>query len=400
MTIKAIAKKSSILNFLNANLKSFRLSQALKRLEYQYRKIADFTHFDYSPTNAISQFITSHQNLQPNFVAKPAGSLNVFWVGTMQDQDESGFLQCLNKIAKVSVFSNSTGGYGLLPETGLNAGRAKALNDEALIFQVIECNKIKKIDLLLGQMWAQLVSSEALASIRSMGIPIINIAMDDRLPLHWKKRNGVRMGSIGLSGSIDLVLTTSPETCLWYGVEGCPALYMPLASDPDTFAPESDAIRDIDVLFIGNKYGIREKIVSKIKKYGISIDCYGVGWPNGFVNAKKNICLSKRAKIILGIGTVGHSDKVMTLKLRDFDAIMAGALYITHRNPDLCELFAENVDFVCYESWKEAAIKIQYYLQNDDARQRIARSGQSKAISNHSWEIRLSTVFRRLGLIV
>jgi len=230
-------------------------------------------------------------------------------------------------------------------------------------------------------------------------MPVINIAMDDRLPFHWSTQDGVRLGSIGLGTGMNMVLTTCSDTCLWYKAEGCPSLFWPLASDPRLFKRENGKERDIDVLFIGDCYGIRGEIVAYLERRGIKVDCYGNGWPNGYVNADQNIALSARARIILGIGTVGHCSDVFTIKLRDFDALMTGALYITHRNPDLCKIFKEGEEIECYDSPQEAANKISYYLEHQVERERIGRNGQTKAVSDHNWDERLVSTFRKLGLL-
>ena len=129
------------------------------------------------------------------------------------------------------------------------------------------------------------------------------------------------------------------------------------------------------------------------------MDCYGGGWPNGSVNADQNTALSERARIILGVGTVGHCSDVYTLKLRDIDALMTGALYVTHRNPDLCHIFTEGEDIECYESPQEATDKIRYYLDHPVERECIGRLGQQKAMAHHSWDERLSSTFQLLGLM-
>jgi len=268
-----------------------------------------------------------------------------------------------------------------------------------LLKQIGQAHSKGGVDLLIGQMWANRISKEALSKVQEMGIPVINIAMDDRLPIHWSSHAGVRLGSIGLGPGVDMTLTTCSETCAWYYVEGYSALFWPLASNPAVFTPAYGELRDIDVLFIGNQYGVRGDIVDCLERNGIKVDCYGRGWPNGYVNAEQNIALSKRARIILGLGTVGHCTDVFTLKLRDFDALMTGALYVTHRNPDLCNIFTEGQEIECYESPREAAEKIRYYLDHPVERERIGRLGQQKAIAEHSWDQRLGSTFRLLGLI-
>ena len=56
---------------------------------------------------------------------------------------------------------------------------------------------------------------------------------------------------------------------------------------------------------------------------------------NGAATALECIDLFARAKIILGVGTVGYCDDVFTMKLRDFDATISGALYLTTRSDEV-----------------------------------------------------------------
>jgi len=300
-------------------------------------------------------------------------------------------------------FFNDLGEYGLCNNKVTENDRKlndlhRFANDAALIAQVEMEHKNGRIDLLIGQMSARWISKSTLACIQKMGVPVINISMDDKLADQWPHYGKHWGGSSCLAPNLDLVLTSSPETCTWYGVEKCPAIYWPLASCPNVFS-SGHGMRDIDVLFIGNKYGVRGKLIRDLEEMGIVIECYGDGWPNGYANVRKMAEISKRAKIILGIGTVGHCSDIYTIKLRDFDAPMSGALYLTQRNPDLMSLYCEGKDLVFYESSKEAAQKIKYYLSHPLELEQIARNGNQTAIEMHTWQRRISTTFRDLGLI-
>lgn len=393
-----------MLLWFNTKLKCYQLKRDLAHFASYYESKAASIGYCYSENKSVEDFKRYHCIYRPNFKPAPYGKLRLFWVGANQSQDESGFLQALSRLCNVTVFTNREGKYGLLDintagSTVPTYAEIRFANHKSLLEQIGQANANGGIDILLGQMWANIISKETLIKVQAMGIPVINIAMDDRLPEHWATRDGVRLGSIGLCPGVDMVLTTCSDTCLWYGVEGCPALFWPLASDPVLFGPDDGAERKIDVLFIGNSYGIRSKIVTYLKEHSIKVNCYGGGWPNGPVNADQNIALSKQAKIILGIGTVGHCSDVYTLKLRDFDALMTGALYLTHRNPDLCRIFTEGEDIEYYESPQEAVAKISYYLRNSSERQNIGQMGRRKAIAHHSWDKRLSSTFQLLGLI-
>lgn len=405
MSWKEFAKKSSLIYGINARLKCFQLKRGLAELARDYQRMAEKAGYQYDAGEAVEQFKRRHRAICPGFIARTPGKLRVFWLGTTQSQDESGFLQALRRIADVVVFHNVTGKYGIWTGDRPDGKFAsfedtRHENDEALIRQLRQAHEERRIDVLIGQMWANYTSADVLAEVRNLGVPVVNIAMDDRLPNHWSWRGGVRLGSVGLWPNIDIVLTTCSDTCLWYGVEGCPALFWPLASDAMLFGPTPDLKRDIDVLFIGNRYGVRGRIVDYLLVRGINVDCYGGGWPNGYVNAETMISLSKRARIILGIGAVGHCSDVYTLKLRDFDALMTGALYVTHRNHDLVQLFREGDEIEYYELPREAFKKIRYYLDHPDEREAIGLCGMKKAIARDTWDARLSSTFIRLGLLV
>jgi hypothetical protein len=223
--------------------------------------------------------------------------------------------------------------------------------------------------------------------------------MDDRLPEHWSSKFNRKLGALGLTNQTDIILTTSPETCLWYLIEGCPSIYFPLASSSEIFASNHQILRDIDVLFIGNKYGVREKIITYLIGKGLNVEAYGLGWNNGVIDAEKMASLSKRAKIILGIGTISHCSNIYTLKLRDFDAPMSGALYITHRNKDLLEFFTEGVNIEFFQDKEEVYKKIYYYLNNEQERVRIGLNGQKTVLMNHTWLYRFTSTFEKLGIL-
>jgi spore maturation protein CgeB len=404
MNWKETIKKWPLLYWINAKLSCYKLKRDLRRLKKDYEAKAASSGFSYTSDNAVEEFKSRHRRRCPNYIPAPFGSLRIFWVGTNRDQDESGFLQALHRLAKVTIFYNIEGNYGIWSGNTKLPGSSsftniRLKNDEALLEQIAHTHAKEGVNVLLCQTWANLISKESFARIQAMGIMVINISMDDRLPLHWKSQGDIRLGSVGLASALDMVLTTSPETCLWYGVESCPALYWPLASDAMIFSPVEGELRDIDVLFVGNKYGVRGQIVQYLENHGVKVDCYGVGWSNGYVNVETMAALSKRARIILGVGSIGHCNDVFTLKLRDFDAPMSGAMYLTNRNEDLCQLFVEGKEIECYSTPKEALIKIKFYLEHHAEMTRIARNGQQKAITRYNWDKRLLTTFEQLGLL-
>lgn len=377
------------------------LRRAIRRLQRMYAKRADAEGIVYNEKEAVEA--ARRRLAARNIAARHAQNrpLRIFWAGTAAEQDRSGFLQALETYGPVTCMVDEHGAYGyrsVSSQPGALFDRElRCTNSRLLLEQAREAFEQDGLDLVMGQLWANFVDPDVLATIQGWGVATVNVSMDDRLPEHWRVVDGLELGSVGLRRGLDLVLTTTREVCSWYAVNGCPAVYWPLASDPTHFQRDSHASRDIDVCFVGNRYGIRGRIVDALCDAGVRVEAFGGGWPNGPVSATKSAELFGRSKIVLGVGTVGHASDVYTIKLRDFDAPMSGALYITHRNPDLLELYDQGREIVCYESIEECVAQVTKYLADEPARMRIAAAGASRARRDHSWSKRLYDAFVMLG---
>jgi spore maturation protein CgeB len=328
---------------------------------------------------------------------KRSGKLRIFLFGGNEAQDKTGFYQALNNLGELIVFKNQKGEYG--PEHDAEPFKRIYIerNDAAFLKQLEAAHKEAPIDILIGQMWAHRMSASVLCKAQSLGIITLNIAMDDRLPWHWGYESGIRLGAIGLKDGIDLTLTTSPECCAWYWCENAPAVYFPLGSDPALFRPSK---KSIDVCFVGSKYGIREQIVNTLIASGIHVEAFGPGWPNGPIDSDQVAEVFNKSRIILGIGTVGYNNDLFTLKLRDFDAPMAGALYITHRTPELQQLFKEDEEIAFYEDERQAAEKIKKFLASPTLLEQMGSKARVKACQLYSWEKRLAAAFAYIGITI
>lgn len=322
--------------------------------------------------------------------------LSIVWVGTNWEQDNSGFLQALNRFGDVFNFQNSQGVYGL--EYGVDAYDQDIAerNGQCLLKQIADVETTYgRVDLLIGQMLQNYVPVKYLQVVQGRGIATVNIAMDDRLPELWEEVGDQLQGAVGLVAGVDLTLTTSPECCERYAYHGGHALFWPLASDPDLFKPAVE--KDIGISFVGNNYGARGAIIRTFQSAGIPIQAYGRGWPNGSVTASEAAGIFGRSVMILGVGTVGYCEDMVTLKLRDFDATMAGALYITHHNPDLLMLFRDEIEIVTYKTIEEAVRKVRYYLANRKLAHDIGQNAAVKSRSLHTWDFRIASALSVLG---
>jgi spore maturation protein CgeB len=98
------------------------------------------------------------------------------------------------------------------------------------------------------------------------------------------------------------------------------------------------------------------------------------------------------SRIVLGIGTVAQSDRLVALKMRDFDGPMSGSCYVTQRNSDLELLYEVGEEIAVYGSDDECVHVVRELLNDDRRREQIAAAGRRRAASAHTWELR----FRQL----
>lgn len=387
ITIKDTLKQVPLFYKINAAYKSFLYKKKLNRLRFLYNSINPPKKYDEqlvleSFKNKYARFFTDSERPR------------VFWIGSNYDQDHTGFIQALKRHAEVDFLIQPNGQYGFAKSKKLVDREVLKYNHRVIIDLVNKITEKKKIDLVWGQMWSNCILPDTLMEIKQRGIPVINIAMDDRLPYLWENYEGYRLGAVGLKNGVDMVLTTVKECVDWYHKENIPAIYWPLGSDKDIFYPAP--VKEYDVSFIGNNYGIRGDIVRAIQRAGIRVEAFGRGFPNGYVDCARSPEIFSKSKIILGIGTIGHTKDLFTMKLRDFDGPMSGALYITTRTEELCELYEEDKEIVLYSSIEELVEKIKYYLQNEDKLNEIVVNGRNKAIARYTWDARVQQVLSLL----
>jgi len=321
-----------------------------------------------------------------------------FFMGTDEQQDKSGFVQALQRVADVEVYTREDGAWGQNdPST---YGMRRTCNSQRLWVLVSELSARGWIpDLLITQTWGCLVEPEVFSRIRkAFGTLIVNIAMDDRHQYWGHRVNGEWDGTFPLISHLDLTLTATPEAVDWYRKEGGAALYFPEASDPNIFYPMPELPKVHDVSFVGSRYGIREKVVTALRTAGIQVNAYGSGWDNGRIATEDVPQLFAQSKIALGVSAIGHCPDFVGLKLRDFDAPMSGSCYLTQDNADLHGLYDIGREIDTYHSVAECVERVRYLLAHDAEREAIAAAGRARAVRDHTWDVRLRAMWAHLGL--
>jgi hypothetical protein len=321
----------------------------------------------------------------------------VFFMGTDEQQDKSGFVQALQRVADVEVFTREDGAWGQNDPADYEERRARNTQRLWVLVSGLSARGWKP-DLLLTQTWGCLVQPEMFSRIRdAFGTLAVNIAMDDRHQYWGRRVNDEWDGTFPLIPHLDLTLTAAPEAVDWYRKEGGAALFFPEASDPEIFHPMPDLPKIHDVSFVGSRYGIREKVVTVLHEAGIQVTAYGSGWDNGRIANEEVPRLFAQSRIVLGVSAIGHCPNFVGLKLRDFDAPMSGSCYLTQHNDDLHGLYDIGREMDTYHSVAECVERARHLLAHDTEREAMAAAGRARAMRDHTWDARLRSLWAYLG---
>ena len=325
-------------------------------------------------------------------------SPHVFWLGNDYDQDFSGFIQALNKIANVSHYSSGQS-YGQDWNQHYLDIRIKKKQSNAIKKSVLKAHKDNKIDFLLMQTWGFKVCKKTLQEIKKeTGCLIINIGMDDKHSFIGKLYH-FNNGTYGLKNAVDYHLSASIDAVDWFRKSGILSDYFPEASCQEIFYPIENHIKKYQVGIVGGAYGIRKKIHDQLVAHDVQVIAYGHGWPLGRLENEKVNEFYNSCEIVLGVGGIGHCLRFCSLKLRDYDVPMSGSFYLTSFCKDLESEYVFGKEIIGYQNLKDLVKKTKLYLKNDKERKLIARRGYERAKNSHNYNKRInSAAFKMIGI--
>ncbi len=295
-----------------------------------------------------------------------------------------------------------------------------------LVRQITAAHREKPIDLFFSYFYDGIVLPEAIDAIKDLGIVTAN----------WFC-NG--------SYQLDLVHTIAPhyDWCLApekfrladYRAMGARPLYCQEAANPGFDKPYALPV-EYDVTFVGQAYGDRPDYLKFLRAAGLDVRVWGANWhlhrtpslprklwrlarraagikrppfltfPPDILGAPlgdiEMIQMFSRSKINLGFSTCGsthlNGERILQVRLRDFEVPMSGGFYMVEYMEELEEFFEVGKEVVCYNDRQDLADKIKYYLAHDAEREKIRQAGYARSLRDHTWQKRLGTAFKEMGL--
>lgn len=320
--------------------------------------------------------------------------------------------------------------------------------ERALLGQIQKAHREKPVDLFFSYFYSACCRPEIISEIKSMGIIAMNWYSNASYQFHLVSE---------IAPAYDYCLSPEEFRLDDYRRIGASPIYCQMAANPNIYKPYS-VPQEYDVTFVGQKYGDRPEYIRYLLDKGIDVHVWGMGWrPEPLGSSSKNgvsiwrklaklrtshgwkmaaqelsrfasRCLNRqdsgpkipteicgpalsdedlikmysRSRISLGFSSCGDThrsdERIVQVRLRDFEAPVSGTFYMVEYMKELEEFFEIGKEVVCYRDKNDLAEKISYYLRHDSEREKIRQAGYRRARSEHTWQKRFRKVFKEIGL--
>ena len=209
-------------------------------------------------------------------------------------------------------------------------------------------------------------------------------------------------------------------------------IYAPFFVNTDFYKPIPKVEKKYEVTFVGQYHPSREWVINIIRNSGIDVKVFGKGWYNGSeISYEKMIEVFNESKVNLNLSNCLNYDirhlldfknnKIISLlksykmifmsyfkndmkiyemvKARFFEINACQGFQISFYAQGLEHQYLLGEEIEIFENTKQLLSKINFYLKNQDLRDRISKQGYKKTTSNHDSKIRLNYIFSQIEFI-
>lgn len=333
-----------------------------------------------------------------------------------------------------------------VPPDAPEAAAPRARYSERFLDAVRRAHRAAPLDLVLTYVSDSHLEAGAIRAVRDTIAPIANFFCNNVHQFHLVRRN---------ARHFTVCLVPEGTALADYRSAGAEPIFFPMAANPDVYRPLS-LPRRYDASFAGQRYADRAAHVLALLEAGVRTDAFGQGWrpdaegmapiaaPPGVRPPRRGlaraiellregkspfaaardvalwdrlrarhplalhpplsdegyVALYSESAISLGFLIVGDTHRsrrpLRQVRLREFEAPMAGAFYVTEFFEEIGLHYEIGTEMVCYRSMEEMVDRCRYYLAHEEERARIARAGRERALRDHTWTKRFEGLFREL----
>jgi len=187
--------------------------------------------------------------------------------------------------------------------------------------------------------------------------------------------------------------------------------FLPHGYDPDIHHPVELEDRDrrqfeCDVCLIATHTSVKEEVLQELLGLRPKLDLkiWGNLWKQNCrsIEVRNRVCgpalngmsyvkavLASRINLGLMGVTPEAKDETST---RTYEIPASGGFMLHPRYPEVLDLFADRKEIVCFDSVREMAEQIDYYLAHPEQRLSIAQAGYERCVPTYSYENRMREI--------
>ena len=205
-------------------------------------------------------------------------------------------------------------------------------------------------------------------------------------------------------------------------------IYSPFACNTDVYC-KRNLPKMYDVTFVGQYHPHREWYINYLKRAGIDVHVWGMGWPSSMINSEDMINILNQSRINLNLSNCASWDirYVLTLfrsvkntlrvwrqavqatcrpdmktveqvKGRHFEINACGGFQFSYYVEGLERLYSIGEEIALFVSPEDLIEKTRHYLKHEEEREAIAKRGYERTLRDHTMEKRFADLFNAMGV--
>ncbi len=235
-----------------------------------------------------------------------------------------------------------------------------------------------------------------LGGYRSLGIPTAYWAIDSHINLDFQRN---------IAPDFDFVFVAQKDYINSFRKVADNVSWLPLAVDPEIHRRYTSD-KQFDIGYVGSFYD-PERLAghSKLAAFWLSRTAFRKRMRLlTHLSAKYNLVVSNNAwgenlAKVYNLCKIGFNQSIGgDLNLRVFEVMSSGTMLLTDRiGNGLAELFEDREHLVTYTA-RDLDSLVDYYLENEPEREKIANQGQRVVREKHTYEVRTNEMLAKLAL--
>jgi spore maturation protein CgeB len=162
---------------------------------------------------------------------------------------------------------------------------------------------------------------------------------------------------------------------------------------------------EYDVSFVGQPHGDRRDVVEFLRRNGVDVRTWGAGWEAGRVTQEELVHVFNRSRINLNLANASSRSRLrpwkrweQQIKGRNFEIPACGGFQLSGTADDLASYLEPDREISLFADRRQLLAKIRLYLDDVNARKRMAQAAHRRVLAEHTWAHRFEEIFDRIGL--